>query len=110
MHVTTLIDATTACIIPDGEIDQGALPKLHAVLEALPQDVTELVWDLQSTPFMDMAGLHLLVDPQPPTHPRHITVTGMHPQPLHLLHTAAQVFPTLGFTELLPDARAHEAA
>ncbi|MFJ4126506.1 STAS domain-containing protein [[Kitasatospora] papulosa] len=110
MHVTTMIDATTAMIIPDGDLDHTALPKLHAVLAALPQDVTEVVWDLQNTPFMDTAGLHLLVDPQPAAGPRRTTVTGIRPQPLALLHTAAEVFPTLGFTELLADAQPSQAA
>ncbi|MEU5656846.1 STAS domain-containing protein [Streptomyces sp. NPDC047737] len=110
MHVTAMIDATTARIIPHGEIDHDTLPKLRAVLAALPQDVTEVIWDLQDTPFIDTAGLHLLIDPQPVNRPRRTTVTAMPSQPLELLRTAAEVFPTFGFGELLPEARTQDAA
>ncbi|MFD9286844.1 STAS domain-containing protein [Streptomyces sp. NPDC060030] len=111
MNVTTLIDATSATIIPHGEIDHTTLPKLRAVVAALPRDVAEVVWDLKDTPFIDTAGLHLLVDPPPAdVPPRRATVTGMQPQPLRVLRTAAELFPTLEFARLLPEARQHGAA
>ncbi|MET9593067.1 STAS domain-containing protein [Streptomyces sp. NPDC006516] len=110
MHVTAMIDATTARILPHGEIDHETLPELRAVLSALPQDVTEVIWDLRNTPFIDIAGLHLLIDPQTADSPRRTTVTAMPMQPLELLRTAAEVFPTLGFAELLPEARPQDAA
>ncbi|MEV6263964.1 STAS domain-containing protein [Streptomyces sp. NPDC051784] len=110
MNVTTMIDATTARIIPHGEIDHTALPKLRAVIEALPHDVTELVWDLHDTPFLDSAGLHLLTDPPPTGTPQRRTqVTALQTQPLQFLRTAETLFPHLDLTALLPGAHPRAA-
>ncbi|MFF7342068.1 STAS domain-containing protein [Streptomyces sp. NPDC008163] len=111
MNVTTMIDATTARIIPHGDIDHTALPKLRAVIDALPRDVTELVWDLNDTPFLDSAGLHLLTDPTPAGTPqRHTRVTGLGPQQWELFRTAEELFPHLGLSSLLQDGRLQAAA
>ncbi|TXS05020.1 anti-sigma factor antagonist [Streptomyces sp. col6] len=111
MDVTTMIDATTARIIPHGDIDHTAMPKLRAVIDALPRDVTELVWDLNDTPFLDSAGLHLLTDPSPAGTPQRRTrVTGLGPQPQELFRTAEELFPYLELSSLLPNGRPQAAA
>ncbi|WP_317440694.1 STAS domain-containing protein [Streptomyces collinus] len=94
MNITTL-DGTTARITVRGDIDFDTLPPLRAAAEALPARVTGLLWDLNRTFFMDIAGLHLLFAPAtPPDRPdRRITVTGLRPQPLRLLRLAAETNP-----------------
>ncbi|MEU1262116.1 hypothetical protein ACPC39_15495 [Streptomyces cellulosae] len=104
MHFTTRIDGSTAWITVHGEIDYDTLPLLRAAAAALPQSVTELVWDLEYARFMDVAGLHLLFEqPSPDGTARKTTVTNLAPQPLGLLILATEVKPDLEFTQLLPD-------
>ena len=80
------------------------LPPLRAAADALPPQVTDLEWDLTGTPFMDVAGLHLLFTP-PTTGPqRRTTVTGLGAQPLWLLLTAADADAAVfDLARLLPD-------
>lgn len=106
MNITTTIDGTTARITPYGDIDFDTLPPLRAAAEALPTNVTDLIWDMNHTAFMDTAGLHLLFTPRLPDGPnRHTTATGLRRQPLRLLLLAANLDPTtFDITRLLPDA------
>ncbi|GGW56584.1 hypothetical protein GCM10010503_37210 [Streptomyces lucensis JCM 4490] len=106
MNITTTIDGTTARIALRGDIDFTTLPPLRSTADALPAYVTDLLWDLSHTPFMDVAGLHLLFAPAPPNRSnRRTTVTGLRPQPLRLLLLAADTNPaTFDLTRLLPDA------
>ncbi|CAL9661062.1 STAS domain-containing protein [Streptomyces sp. XY006] len=103
MNIITTLDGPTARISPRGEIDFDALPPLRAAADALPPQVTDVQWDLSHTPFMDIAGLHLLFGPG--SGPRHrTTVTGLRDQPLWLLLTAADVNPAVfDLARLLPD-------
>ncbi|GGY51840.1 STAS domain-containing protein [Streptomyces djakartensis] len=105
MDITTSIDGAHARISLSGEIDFDTLPPLRAAVEALPQQVTDLQWDLTRTPFMDVAGLHLFFDPTTSGPGRRATVTGLRAQPLWLLLTAADVNPTVfDLSRLLPAA------
>ncbi|MER6847041.1 STAS domain-containing protein [Streptomyces flaveolus] len=103
---TTTIDGTSARITPCGDIDYDTLPPLRAAADALPAHVTDLLWDLNHTAFMDVAGLHLLFTPTPPGSGPHrrTTVTGLRPQPHRLLLLAADLNPaTFNLLRLLPD-------
>ncbi|MFF9497904.1 STAS domain-containing protein [Streptomyces flaveolus] len=92
---TTTIDGTSARITVLGDIDYDTLPPLRAAADALPANVTDLLWDLHQTAFMDLAGLHLLFTPAPSGHPdRRTAVTGLRPQPLRLLRLAADLHPS----------------
>ncbi|MYR87212.1 hypothetical protein GTY41_20285, partial [Streptomyces sp. SID685] len=62
MNTITTLDGTTATITVRGDIDFDTLPPLRATADALPAHVTGLLWDLTSSFFMDVAGLHLLLD------------------------------------------------
>ncbi|MER7485538.1 STAS domain-containing protein [Streptomyces sp. NPDC126497] len=105
MNITTTIDDTSARITPYGDIDLDTLPPLRAAADALPARVTDLIWDLNHTVFMDTAGLHLLFTPLPADGPnRRTTVTGLRRQPLRLLLLAADLHPaTFDLTRLFPD-------
>ncbi|MGC0211886.1 STAS domain-containing protein [Streptomyces levis] len=104
MNVTTTLDGTTARIRAHGEIDFDSLPLLRAAATALPSQVSDLQWDLSDTPFMDIAGLHLLFSPTISSPHRRTTVTGLGRQPLWLLLTAADVNPgVFDLSRLLPD-------
>ncbi|QLJ02778.1 STAS domain-containing protein [Streptomyces sp. NEAU-sy36] len=104
MNITTTIDGTVARISLCGEIDFATLPPLRAAVDALPPKVTDLQWDLAHTPFMDVAGLHLLFTPTSGGPQRRATVTGLRAQPLSLLLAAADVNPAVfDFCRLLPD-------
>ncbi|MFZ4185396.1 STAS domain-containing protein [Streptomyces sp. R17] len=64
MNVTTTLDGGTTARIPaHGEIDFDTLPLLRAAVTALLPQMSDLQWDLSDTPFMDIAGLHLLFSP-----------------------------------------------
>ncbi|MFG3157037.1 STAS domain-containing protein [Streptomyces sp. NPDC048219] len=105
MNTTTTIDGTSARITPYGDIDYDTLPPLRAAADALPPQVTDLLWDLTHTAFMDVAGLHLLFTPTPPGNGPHLrtTVTGLRPQPLRLLRLAVDLNPDVfEVTRLLP--------
>ncbi|MFC9282823.1 hypothetical protein [Streptomyces collinus] len=55
-----------------------------------------MLWDLNHTAFIDVAGLHLLFAPAPHHSPhRRTTVTGLRPQPLRLLLLAADMNPAV---------------
>ncbi|RRQ86225.1 hypothetical protein [Streptomyces griseofuscus] len=105
MDITIVIDGNSARVSPCGEIDSAALPPLRAAVDALPPQVTDLQWDLSLTPFMDIAGLHLLFTPAPSSGPeRRMTVTGLRAQPLSLLLMATDVNPAVfDLSRLLPD-------
>ncbi|WP_328320726.1 STAS domain-containing protein [Streptomyces sp. NBC_00388] len=103
MHITTEIDGTTALITPHGEIDYDSLAALRATAAGLPQAVTDVTWDLHDARFMDVAGLHLLGDRRRQDRsPRRTAVTGLAPQPLRLLHLAAELFPAMELAARLP--------
>ncbi|MGW5506109.1 STAS domain-containing protein [Streptomyces sp. SS52] len=86
MNITTIVDGTRARIVPHGEIDYDTLPALRAATAALPAHVTDLLWDIRETTFMDVVGLHLLFDPsEPAASVRTTRVTGLGPQPTRLL-------------------------
>ncbi|GHB74797.1 hypothetical protein GCM10010377_76550 [Streptomyces viridiviolaceus] len=106
MNITTTIDGTSARITLYGDIDFDTLPPVRAAAEALPAQVSDLLWDLNHTAFMDVAGLHLLFTPTLPggCPKRRMTVTGLRHQPLRLLLLAADVHPaTFDLARLLPD-------
>ncbi|MFE9499086.1 STAS domain-containing protein [Streptomyces collinus] len=105
MNITTTSDGTTARITPRGDIDFDTLPPLRAAADTLPVQVTDLLWDLSHTRFMDIAGLHLLFTPaQPDGRGRRTMVTGLRPQPLRLLLLAADTNPaTFDLARLLSD-------
>ncbi|WP_081236418.1 STAS domain-containing protein [Streptomyces viridosporus] len=105
MNITTTIDGTSARIALRGDIDFDTLPPLRAAAQALPAHVTDLMWDLNHTAFMDTAGLHLLFAPVSPDGPdRRTTVTGLRQQPLRLLLLAADLYPaTFDLARLFPD-------
>ncbi|MDF3297080.1 STAS domain-containing protein [Streptomyces tropicalis] len=112
MHSTTTIDGSTARIVPHGDIDFTALADLRASRAALPPEVTTVTWDLHDAAFMDVAGLHLLTDHLTETgHPhRTAAVTGLTAQPDRLLRLASDLFPAMGFDQLLPGAPLDQAA
>ncbi|GAA3063536.1 hypothetical protein [Streptomyces glomeratus] len=86
-----------------GEIDFDTLPPLRCAIDALPPQVTDLQWDLTLTPFMDVAGLHLLFTPTAGDGPER-RATVLRAQPLSLLLMAADVNPTaFDLCRLLPD-------
>ncbi|MER5884902.1 STAS domain-containing protein [Streptomyces sp. NPDC001941] len=113
MFITSKVDGTTAVLTARGEIDFDALPELVNASAALPPSVTEVTWELREAPFMDIAGLHLLIHQRLACEQagRKLTVTGLHRQPLHLLEMAQNLFPDGRWNEFLPDsAAASEAA
>ncbi|MEY7981489.1 hypothetical protein AB8O53_34935 [Streptomyces pilosus] len=105
MDITTTIDGTRARIHARGEIDSHTLVPLRAAAAALPPQVTALQWDLTGTPFMDVAGLHLLFNPALHDPALRVTVTGLGRQPLWLVRTAAETNPDVfNLSRLLPCA------
>ncbi|MFF8406200.1 STAS domain-containing protein [Streptomyces sp. NPDC014846] len=105
MNVTTVIDGPTARITPRGDIDFDTLSPLRTAADTLPAHVSDLLWDLSQTPFMDLAGLHLLFTPTSTEGPgRRTSVTGLRAQPLRLLLLAADTSPAaFDLARLLPD-------
>lgn len=107
MNITTAINGTTARITPRGDIDFDTLPPLRTAAHALPAHVSDVLWDLSHTPFMDLAGLHLLFTPTPVVphgRGRRTSVTGLRSQPLRLLLLAADTNPAVfDVARLLPD-------
>jgi anti-anti-sigma regulatory factor len=105
MDITITIDGASARITPRGDIDFDTLAPLRAAVDSLPAHVTDLLWDLRHTPFMGVAGLHLLFTPATRGRPeRTTTVTGLLPQPLRLLLLATDTCPTVfDLSRLLPD-------
>ncbi|MFJ6530562.1 hypothetical protein ACIQMZ_35570 [Streptomyces longwoodensis] len=72
------------------------------MVDTLSVQVTDVQWDFHDTPFMDVAGLHLLFAPSGSQ--RKTTVTGLHLQPLRLLLLAADLDPAVfDVSRLLPD-------
>ncbi|MFJ8657235.1 hypothetical protein ACIRNU_33435 [Streptomyces rochei] len=83
--ITNIGDGTRARIVPHGEIDYDTLLALRAATAALAH-VTDLLWDIRETTFMDVVGLHLLFDPsEPAASVRTTRVTGLGSQPTGLL-------------------------
>ncbi|WP_063795817.1 STAS domain-containing protein [Peterkaempfera griseoplana] len=88
-------NGATTVISPRGEIDFTTLPDLLTAARKLPRCVTEVVWDLREAAFMDVAGLHLLVDQRLACRGtnRTLTVTGLGQQPQRLLTLVSELFP-----------------
>ncbi|MHC3471035.1 STAS domain-containing protein [Streptomyces sp. 7R007] len=104
MNITTVTDGTHARIIPHGEIDADTLPPLRAAVAALPPDISDVVFDLHATAFMDAAGLRLLFEHSADAPPHRRTVTGLRRQPLRLLLMAADLNPVAyDLARILPD-------
>ncbi len=105
MYVDTSVRGNAASISPHCDIDVHTLPQVLAAFAALPPGVTEVTLDLADAPFMDIAGLNLLVGQRSAARVRRgtLTVTGLGAQPHRLLLIADRVFPGTHFGEFLPD-------
>ncbi|MET7826984.1 STAS domain-containing protein [Streptomyces sp. NPDC005386] len=95
MIVSTITGDTSVVIRPRGDIDDHTLPTLTAAFEALPSATTHVTWDLHDIHFMDVAGLHLLIDQRRACQEtgRTLTVTGLPGQTQRLLRLAEELFP-----------------
>lgn len=103
MIITTTIDGAWARISPRGQLDYGALKALSTAAAALPPDVTDVVWDMEETTFMDVTTLRFLFDPAPALGPLFRTrVSGLGPQPMRLLRLATGLDHSLDVTRLMP--------
>ncbi|MEW1645431.1 STAS domain-containing protein [Streptomyces sp. NPDC091219] len=89
------IDGGRAVITPRGAVDRDTQPHLYAAVDSLPASLTTVTRDLCKVTFMDSAGLHLLEHQHRILHTRGGTLqlNGPQPQPLHLLHLAAHLYP-----------------
>ncbi|MFB8749088.1 STAS domain-containing protein [Streptomyces parvulus] len=102
MIITTTIDGARARISPRGQLDYDTLQALRTAAAALPPGVTDVVWDMGETTFMDVTTLRLLFDPTPAVGPLLRTVvSGLGPQPMRLLALAADLDPSLDVTRLV---------
>ncbi|MFD6296059.1 STAS domain-containing protein [Streptomyces sp. NPDC060235] len=111
MDITTVLNGTTALLAPRGPIDGDSLHVLREAAAALPSHVTTVDWDMSAVPFMDSAGLHLLLDPPfDRQSKRRARVTGLAPQPARLLAVAEQFLPALDAGRLLRAERSIQAA
>ncbi|MGW4674910.1 STAS domain-containing protein [Streptomyces sp. NPDC004324] len=104
MLLTLTGDGVSAVITPQGEIDFVTSPSLHAFLQQLPPSVTGVTWDLRQTRFMDVAGLHLLVQLRQACQDagRTLTVTGADEPLRRLLQLAHDLFPADHWDDFLP--------
>lgn len=112
MLVTTRFNGATAVISPCGEIDFGALPTLLATARMLPPSVTQVIWDMRKTLFMDAAGLRLLAHQRLACRGagQTLTVTGLARQPLRMLRLARELFPADRWGDFLHEGRQETAA
>ncbi|MET9255375.1 STAS domain-containing protein [Streptomyces sp. NPDC003717] len=112
MSVPVAIEGNAAVFTPRGDVDSDTLPGLLATARRLPPTVTRVTWDLRHTVFMDIAGLHLLIDQREECRGagRLLTVTGLGEQPLRLLRLAGQLFPAGPWNDFLPAAPSASAA
>ncbi|WP_327677357.1 STAS domain-containing protein [Streptomyces sp. NBC_00467] len=103
MKTTTTISGTTATITFHTDIDFESLPEIESAV-TLPATVTDVTWNLENTPFMDVTGLRLLQEQRDAARARKgsLTVTGLHSQPQRLLQTAAELFPAMDWDQFLP--------
>lgn len=112
MLITTSKDGVAVVISPNGEIDFDALPGLLAAEREIPHSVTQVTWDLRDAAFMDVAGLHLLLQQRLVCWDSHRTliVTGLQKQPTQLLQLAEELFPAGHWSDFLPESRPASAA
>ncbi|AWE48285.1 MULTISPECIES: STAS domain-containing protein [Streptomyces] len=113
MLITTTDHGATAVITPSGNVDHDALPALlTAASSELPLTVTHLTWDFEHSGYIDVAGLHLLDQQRQAcrTARRTLTVTGLGPQPLHMLQLADELFPAMHWDDFLPSSQPLTAA
>ncbi|MFD4540150.1 STAS domain-containing protein [Streptomyces bauhiniae] len=103
MRITTQNDGVTAVIRPRGEIDFETLPELLTATRRLPPNLSQLIWNLQEAPFMDAAGLHLLIHQRLEclVMGRKLTVTGLQQQPVRMLNLARELFPAGDWDDFL---------
>jgi anti-anti-sigma regulatory factor len=104
MLISTTTEGPAAVVTPCGEITFDALPLLLAAHRTLPPAIDEVIWDLRQAPFMDITGLHLLVDQRIASRKagRRLTITGLQDQPLRLVRLAQELFPEDHWTDFLP--------
>jgi len=112
MLISTTIDGATAVISPIGAIDFHALPRLVASGRYLPDSVTQMTWDLSEATFVDVAGLHLLVQERRECLQvgRALSITGLGDQPQRLLQVAQELFPAEHWDDFLPGGQLAAAA
>ncbi|WP_413755189.1 STAS domain-containing protein [Streptomyces sp. MMBL 11-3] len=102
--LTTTTHGHHTVITPHGDIDHDTLTDLLDALPPLPTTVTHLTWDFEQALFLDVAGLHLLIQQRHACRAagRTLTITGLTRQPRHLLDLAQELFPTEHFDDFLP--------
>ncbi|MFB7779553.1 STAS domain-containing protein [Streptomyces bauhiniae] len=104
--VQLTVEQTTAVLAPYGNIDISSVPDLVFVAGALPEEVTEVVWDLRHVRFMDSAGLHLLMNQRKDCRiaGRGLRVRGLRDQPMRLVELIADLRPWEPWLEFLEPA------
>jgi len=61
MEITKTLEGNKLCIAVDGRLDTVTSPQLEAELDAMPEDVKELVFDFEKLDYISSAGLRVVL-------------------------------------------------
>ena len=61
MEITKKTEDKTLCIAVEGRLDTVTSPQLEAELDAMPEDIQELVFDFEKLDYISSAGLRVVL-------------------------------------------------
>ena len=95
MNINKTIDENVMTLEIEGRLDTVSAPELETEVEAIPDDITKLVLDLENLEYISSAGLRVLLS----AHKKMSLRDGMTVK--HANELVMEVFEVTGFSDIL---------
>ena len=95
LNITKKINDNTAVFALEGRLDTATAPELEQEVKALPENVTELVFDFAGLAYVSSAGLRVLLSAQ-----KMMNVRGSM-KLCHVNETVTEILEVTGFLDIL---------
>lgn len=95
MNITKTVDGKVLTLAVEGRLDTVTAPELEKVVKEIPDEITELVLDLEKLEYISSAGLRVLLS----AHKQMALKDGMKVKNINEI--VSEVFEVTGFSDIL---------
>jgi len=95
MNITKTVDEKVLTLAVEGRLDTVTAPELEKVIKEIPDEITELVLDLEKLEYISSAGLRVLLS----AHKQMALKDGMKVKNINEI--VSEVFEVTGFSDIL---------